>query len=110
MSAGKIRHIRPVSRGANSTDWRSLAPWRSHWGIEAAPSRALETADITWTSDDPHLCGNYAPIVRRPMSGTYQSSRELSREASVAPICATGLKLGDGLVWTRTLSSQRACG
>src|ERR1700684_2833220 len=31
-------------------------------GIEASPSRALETADITWTSDDPHLSGNYAPI------------------------------------------------
>ena len=23
---------------------------------------ALETAAITWTSDDPHLSGNYAPI------------------------------------------------
>jgi carotenoid cleavage dioxygenase-like enzyme len=31
-------------------------------GIEALPSRAIETADITWTSEDPHLTGNYAPI------------------------------------------------
>jgi carotenoid cleavage dioxygenase-like enzyme len=31
-------------------------------GIEASPSSALETADITWTSDDPHLSGNYAPM------------------------------------------------
>ncbi|MEJ0067206.1 MAG: carotenoid oxygenase family protein [Caulobacteraceae bacterium] len=29
-------------------------------GIE--PAMALETATITWTSDDPHLSGNYAPI------------------------------------------------
>jgi carotenoid cleavage dioxygenase-like enzyme len=26
------------------------------------PAMALETANITWTSDDPHLSGNYAPI------------------------------------------------
>ncbi len=26
------------------------------------PAMALETAAITWTSDDPHLSGNYAPI------------------------------------------------
>jgi carotenoid cleavage dioxygenase len=31
-------------------------------GIESA--LALETADIAWTSDDPHLSGNYAPIGR----------------------------------------------
>jgi carotenoid cleavage dioxygenase len=26
------------------------------------PAMALETAAITWASDDPHLSGNYAPI------------------------------------------------
>ena len=31
-------------------------------GLRASPSSALETADITWTSDDPHLSGNFAPI------------------------------------------------
>jgi carotenoid cleavage dioxygenase-like enzyme len=31
-------------------------------GLDASPSRALETRNITWTSDDPHLSGNYAPI------------------------------------------------
>jgi carotenoid cleavage dioxygenase len=27
-----------------------------------SPSRALEVADIGWTSADPHLSGNFAPI------------------------------------------------
>ncbi len=31
-------------------------------GLGARPATALETADITWTSDDPHLSGNFAPI------------------------------------------------
>src|SRR5271155_1232494 len=31
-------------------------------GAEASPSRALGAQDITWTSDDPHLSGNFAPI------------------------------------------------
>lgn len=31
-------------------------------GLEPAPSSALETAPITWTSSDPHLSGNFAPV------------------------------------------------
>lgn len=31
-------------------------------GSAIEPAMALETADITWTSDDPHLSGNYASI------------------------------------------------
>jgi len=31
-------------------------------GIQTSPVRALETTEISWTSDDPHLTGNYAPI------------------------------------------------
>ncbi len=31
-------------------------------GVGLSPARALETRDIAWTSDDPHLSGNYAPI------------------------------------------------
>jgi carotenoid cleavage dioxygenase-like enzyme len=31
-------------------------------GIDASPSKALETDAITWSSDDPHLSGNFAPI------------------------------------------------
>jgi carotenoid cleavage dioxygenase-like enzyme len=31
-------------------------------GLGARPATALETADITWSSDDPHLSGNFAPI------------------------------------------------
>jgi len=31
-------------------------------GLEAAPSAALETAEIAWTSSDPHLSGNFAPV------------------------------------------------
>ena len=33
-------------------------------GAGVTGAQALETADITWTSDDPHLSGNYAPIGR----------------------------------------------
>ncbi len=32
------------------------------FGPGIKPAVALETAAITWTSDDPHLSGNYAPI------------------------------------------------
>ncbi len=32
------------------------------FGPSVKPAMALETAAITWTSDDPHLSGNYAPI------------------------------------------------
>jgi carotenoid cleavage dioxygenase len=31
-------------------------------GLDSSPSAALETADILWRSDDPHLSGNFAPI------------------------------------------------
>jgi carotenoid cleavage dioxygenase-like enzyme len=31
-------------------------------GLDAVPSAALETAEITWTSSDPHLSGNFAPV------------------------------------------------
>jgi carotenoid cleavage dioxygenase-like enzyme len=31
-------------------------------GLRIDPAKALETAKITWTSDDPHLSGNFAPI------------------------------------------------
>jgi carotenoid cleavage dioxygenase-like enzyme len=31
-------------------------------GLDPAPSAALETAEITWTSSDPHLSGNFAPV------------------------------------------------
>ena len=31
-------------------------------GLGAGPATALQTADIAWTSDNPHLGGNFAPI------------------------------------------------
>jgi Retinal pigment epithelial membrane protein len=31
-------------------------------GLGARRATALQTADITWTSDDPHLSGNFASI------------------------------------------------
>ena len=31
-------------------------------GLGARPATALQTADIAWTSDDPHLGGNFAPV------------------------------------------------
>jgi hypothetical protein len=31
-------------------------------GLGGRPAMALETANISWTSDDPHLSGNHAPI------------------------------------------------
>ena len=33
-------------------------------------AHALESADITWVSDDPYLSGNFAPVGRRSMPPT----------------------------------------
>src|SRR5215813_10113021 len=39
-----------------------LAGTAAGLGLSARPATALQTADIAWTSDDPHLSGNFAPI------------------------------------------------
>src|SRR5271163_2110028 len=33
-------------------------------GVGKALSKASETGDVDWTSDDPHLSGNYLPVAR----------------------------------------------
>jgi carotenoid cleavage dioxygenase len=33
-------------------------------GIGAGKALALENGDVDWTSDDPHLSGNYLPVAR----------------------------------------------
>jgi carotenoid cleavage dioxygenase-like enzyme len=33
-------------------------------GVRKALSQASETGDVDWTSDDPHLSGNYLPVAR----------------------------------------------
>jgi carotenoid cleavage dioxygenase-like enzyme len=33
-------------------------------GAREALSKAAETGDVSWTSDDPHLSGNYLPVAR----------------------------------------------
>lgn len=45
---------------------RLMASSAAALALGVPPSMALETADLTWTSDDPHLSGNFMPVGPEP--------------------------------------------
>jgi carotenoid cleavage dioxygenase-like enzyme len=62
----------------------------AHLGLEAAPAMALETGEITWTSADPHLSGNFAPV------GTELSVDDLRVIAGNIPQDLSGVYMRNG--------------
>ncbi len=82
-------------------------------------SKAAETGDVDWTSDDPHLSGNYLPVARevdaanlqvisgripRDLSGAYMRNGPNPR---FKPIYYAYPMDGDGMIHARVFR-QRA--
>ena len=87
-------------------------------GLSAA--RALETADITWVSDDPYLSGNFAPVgpeidaadlpviagrIPEDLSGAYMRN---GPNPLFKPISYTYPMDGDGMIHAVYLDNGRA--
>ncbi|WP_426610959.1 carotenoid oxygenase family protein [Bradyrhizobium sp. McL0616] len=89
-------------------------------GLGARPATALQTADIAWTSDNPHLGGNFAPIgpelnvdnlpviagrIPAGLSGAYMRN---GPNPLFKPIAFTYPMDGDGMIHAVYFDSGRA--
>ena len=89
-------------------------------GLGLSPATALETAEITWVSDNPHLSGNFGPVgpeldaadlpviagrIPRDLSGAYMRN---GPNPLFKPISFTYPMDGDGMIHAVYLDNGRA--
>ncbi len=60
------------------------------FGAGKSFSKAAQTGDVSWTSDDPHLSGNYLPVAREVDAANLSVISGRIPADLKAPTCATG--------------------